>query len=181
MVTTPHNCQSSDRILLTCSVGRVATRICGLHRIRRSRGHAPSGTNLRITAQEAALRESANGKLQRPLAHYQSFERAEVEVGEPALFYETAGRKSAPRRRCPAVVLDFGGTGVAVEVHGQTSKVARFCAGTSKVAQPEDLGDVEWNPASDRSGGVEVWPSPSLGASRVLIRHIRRRRAALAS
>ena len=132
-------------------------------------------------AQEAFLTEIANSKLGRPLARNQDVERTNVMLGDSALSYFVSSRGSAPRRRCPAVVLDFSGTGVAVEVHGQTSKVARFCAGTSKVAQPEDLGDVEWNPASDRSGGVEVWPSPSLGASRVLIRHIRRRRAALAS
>ena len=44
---------------------------------------------LRVRAQEATLREVANGKLRRILARNQTFNCAEVAVGDMVLFYKT--------------------------------------------------------------------------------------------
>ena len=48
-------------------------------------------------------------------------------VADIVLFYKTPNRKSSPRRRGPAKVLEIDETGVAVYFQSQTFKVARFC------------------------------------------------------
>ena len=55
-----------------------------------------------MMAQEAALNEVANSKLRRLLAHNKSFYSTEATAGDSVLFYKTAHRKSAARRRGPA-------------------------------------------------------------------------------
>ena len=62
---------------------------------------------LRMRAQEATLREVANSKLRRILAHNQTFNCAELAVGDVVLFRKTPNRKSSPRRRGPAKVLEI--------------------------------------------------------------------------
>ena len=51
---------------------------------------------LRMRAQEATLREVANSKLRRLLAHNQTFSCAEIDVGDMVLFFKAQSRKSSP-------------------------------------------------------------------------------------
>ena len=53
----------------------------------------------RMMAQEAALKEVANIKLRRLLAHNKSFRCADVRVGGTVLPYRAANGQSAPRRQ----------------------------------------------------------------------------------
>ena len=80
---------------------------------------------LRMMAQEAALKEIANSKLRRLLAFNKTFNCTDVKVGDSVLFYKAPHRKSHPRWRGPAVVLDIDDTGALVKYQTQTFKVAR--------------------------------------------------------
>ena len=80
---------------------------------------------LRMMAQEAALKEVANSKLRRLLAHNKTFNCADIKVGDTALFYKAPHRKSHPRWRGPALILDIDETGVTVKYQTQSFKVAR--------------------------------------------------------
>ena len=64
-------------------------------------------------AQEAALKEIANSKLQGLLAHNQPSECADVRAEGSALLNKMLSRKGPPQRRGPAVVPDANDTGVA--------------------------------------------------------------------
>ena len=82
---------------------------------------------LRIRAQEAALKEIARSKLRRLLACNKIFVCVDVEVGDVALFYQAPHEKSNARRRGPAAILDFGEFGATLKFQSQTLKVARYC------------------------------------------------------
>ena len=57
---------------------------------------------LRMSAQQAALKEIANGTLRRSLAFNNSFDIMDVRVGDQVLFHRAPPRKSSPRWRGPA-------------------------------------------------------------------------------
>ena len=52
-----------------------------------------------MMAQEAALKEVANSKLRRLLAHNKTFNCTDIKVGDTVLFYKAPHRKSHPRWR----------------------------------------------------------------------------------
>ena len=82
---------------------------------------------LRIRAQGAARKEIANSKLRRLLAYNKTFDCVDVKVGDSVLFYKAPQKKSNPRRRGPATILDIDESGVALKFQSQTFKVARYC------------------------------------------------------
>ena len=79
-----------------------------------------------MRAQEATLKEVANSKLRRLLARNKTFNCAEIDVGDMVLFYKAQSRKSAPRWRGPAKVLEIDDSEVTVSFQSQTFKVARY-------------------------------------------------------
>ena len=78
------------------------------------------------SAQEAASEDVASSKLRSLLACNKSFKCTGVQIGDAALFYPAANRKSAPRRRGLATILGVDGTCVTFEPQCQTFKVARY-------------------------------------------------------
>ena len=82
---------------------------------------------LRMKAQEAAMKEIANSKLRRLLAYNKTFECTDIKMGDTVLFYKSPHRKSHPRWRGPAKILDIDETGVTVKFQSQSFKVALFC------------------------------------------------------
>ena len=82
---------------------------------------------LRIRAQEAALKEIANSKLRRLLAYNETFDCVDIKVGDTVLFYKAPHKKSNPRWRGPAAILDIDESGVTLEFQPQFFKVARYC------------------------------------------------------
>ena len=79
-----------------------------------------------MKAQEATLTEIANSNLRRHVAHNKAFNCAEIDDGDMALFFNAQNRKSSPRRRGRAKVLEIGETGVTVSFQSQNFKVARY-------------------------------------------------------
>ena len=75
-------------------------------------------------AQEAAIAGVAYGKLHRLSARNESFSHA---IGESLLSYEPANRKSAPRCRGQAKILEIDETGVTAKFQSQPSKAATYC------------------------------------------------------
>ena len=57
-----------------------------------SKGQFANQWKLRMRAQEATLKEVANSKLRRILAHNQTFNCTEVAVGDTVLLYKTSNR-----------------------------------------------------------------------------------------
>jgi len=51
----------------------------------------------------------------------------DVKVGDTVIFYKAQNRKSSPRRRGPAKVLELDETGAAVYFQSQIFKVAHYC------------------------------------------------------
>ena len=80
---------------------------------------------LRIRAQEAALKEIANSKLRRLLAYNKTFDSVDIKVGDEVLFYKASQKKSNPRWRGPAKILDIDESGVVLKFQSQSFKVAR--------------------------------------------------------
>ena len=66
---------------------------------------------LRMMAREAASKEVANSKLRRLLAYNKSFNCADVKIGDAVLLNKSTNKKSSPRRRGPAKILDIDETG----------------------------------------------------------------------
>ena len=99
-----------------------------------------------MVAHEAALKDVAYSKLRRLLAYSASFNGADVAIGDSALSFKAANRKSAPRWRGPAKILDVDGTGAAAKFRSQTYNVARY--GVRKEVKEKDSGKAEWRPAS---------------------------------
>ena len=53
--------------------------------------------------------------------------RTDVRIGDTVLFYTATNRKSAPRWRGPATILDVDEAGAATKFQFQTFQVARYC------------------------------------------------------
>ena len=81
---------------------------------------------LRIRAQEAALREVANSKLRRRLAYNKTLECVDIKVGDSVLVYKVPRKKSDPRWRGPAAILDIDEPFAVLKFQFQTFKVARY-------------------------------------------------------
>ena len=81
---------------------------------------------LRIRAQEAALKDIANSKLRRLLAYNKTFDSVDIKVGGEVLFYKAPQKKSNPRWRGPAKILDIDESGVVLKFQSQCFKVARY-------------------------------------------------------
>ena len=80
---------------------------------------------LRMRAREASFKENANSKLRRLLAHNETCNCAEIDVGDMAFCYKAQNWMSSLRRRGPAEVLEIDKTGVTVSRQSQNFKVAR--------------------------------------------------------
>ena len=96
-------------------------------------------------AQEAALKEIAGSRLRRFLAFNKSFNCTVSQIGYAVLSYKAHGKKSAPRRRGPALISDIDDTGVTAKFESQVFGVARFCVrkrGEEKDVAEEELGPV---------------------------------------
>ena len=103
---------------------------------------------LRMMAQEAALNEIASSKLRRSLAFNKSCACADVKIGDAILCNKAQRKKSTPRRRGPALILDIDETGVTAKVQSQTLKVARFCV--RKKGEEKDAEDAESHPMREQ-------------------------------
>ena len=79
-------------------------------------------------AKEAAIEEVADSKSRQLLAYEESSNRTDAATGDSVLFYETEIRKTAPRRRGMAKILDTDESGVTVKFRNQTFQVTRYCA-----------------------------------------------------
>ena len=71
------------------------------------------------------------------------------------LFYKTTTRKSAPRRRGPAKILDIDETGVTVKFQSQSFKVARYCV--RKKLEEKDV--LDWDERLGL-GTRSMWDAP---------------------
>ena len=78
-------------------------------------------------AQGAALKEVANRGLRRSLSRNTSLGCTDVQIGGAALFYKAMDRRSTPRWRGTAKILDIDETGVTVKFQPQTLQGARYC------------------------------------------------------
>ena len=103
-----------------------------------------------MMAQEAALKEFANTRLRRLSGFNKSFARADVQIGDTALFFKAQGKRSAPRRRSPALILGIDETGATAKFTSQTLRVARFCA--RKREKEKDVAEAGLHPARVRLG-----------------------------
>ena len=68
-----------------------------------------------MTAQEAARKKVANSKLRRLPAYNTPFDCADIEIGDSALFFRAANRKSEPKWGGPACILGIDETGMAAQ------------------------------------------------------------------
>ena len=82
------------------------------------------------------------------LAFNKSFTCTYLKIGDTELFYKAQSRKSARRRRGPALISDVGDTGATAKFQSQISKVARFCV--RKEGGEKDVEDAELDPAQTR-------------------------------
>ena len=80
-----------------------------------------------MRAQEAALKKVTSSKLRRLLERNKTFNCAEIDVGDMVLFYKAQNKKSLPRRRGPAKVIEMDESGVTASFQSQPFKVARNC------------------------------------------------------
>ena len=94
-----------------------------------------------MTAQEAELEEVANSKLRCPLAYTETFICADFKFGGSVFSHKAPSRKSQPKWRGPAWILDTDETGVAARYRSQTFKVARNCL--RRRQGEEEVGDKE--------------------------------------
>ena len=119
---------------------------------------------LRIRAQEAALKEIAKSKLRRLLARNKTFDCVDIKVGDLALFYKAPQKKSNPRWRSPATASDIDGSGVTLKFQSQIFKVARYCV--RRKVEEKDLpqgpatGDSPLNLGWDMSQPLFAPPAP---------------------
>ena len=100
---------------------------------------------------------AANSKMRRLSVYGKSFNCTDVKMCDLVVFFEAVNRKSAPRRRGPANILDAADVGAAAECQGRTVNVAKFRV--RKKMEEEDVGEVEWNPesgTSDTRGGAPL-------------------------
>ena len=83
-------------------------------------GQSARQWQLRIRAQEAALKEIANSRPRRLLAYNKTFDCVGIKVGDSALCYKAPHKKSNARWTGSATILDIDESGVAL-------KAARYC------------------------------------------------------
>ena len=114
-----------------------------------------------MTAQDAALRKAANGKLRRPLTYSKSSNCADAKIGDAALLKEAVDRRSAPRQRGPARLSDIDDAGATVSAPRQTSEVTGYCGGEEM--GPQDVGEAERDPESGPSHTRDGAPLVHLG------------------
>ena len=95
---------------------------------------------LRMMAQEAALKKVATSKLRRLMARNKAFNCTDIKVGGSVLFYNSPRRKSQPHWRGPAWVLDIDETGAMVKFQTQSFKVARYCVRKQVKANSDGSG-----------------------------------------
>ena len=81
---------------------------------------------LPMVAQAAALKEIASSLPRRLLAFNKSPTCTDVKIGDTVLLYKGRSKKSIPRWRGPALILDIDETGATAELQSRTFKVARF-------------------------------------------------------
>ena len=111
---------------------------------------------LRMMAREAALKEAANIEMGRLLAYNEAFNCTDVKIGDTALFYESTNKKSAPRRRGPAKILNIDDAGATVKFQLRTFKVARYCL--RRQVEERDAEDEELDPFHARMRTVGSAP-----------------------
>ena len=80
---------------------------------------------------------------------------------EVASSYKAPNRKSAPRWRGPAKILDVGDTGATAKFQSPTFKVARYSLRKNVAAYGVEVGD--WNSASGGSDTLDCMPSVASG------------------
>ena len=73
-----------------------------------------------------------------------SFNCTDVKIGDAALFYKGANKKSTSHYRGPAKILDIDETGATVKFQSQTFIVARHCV--RKKVEEKDVGVRNWIP-----------------------------------
>ena len=71
--------------------------------------------------------EIANSKLRRLLERNKTFDYVDIKAGGSVLSYKAPRKKSNPRRRGPATMLDIDESGVVLKFQPQPFKVARYC------------------------------------------------------
>ena len=96
-----------------------------------------------MTARVAALRGIANIGLRWLLANNKSFSRADVRIGDTALFSKGTNKKGAPRRGGSTSISDIDETGVTTKSQTQTFDVARFRAREKVAAKDVEGADVD--------------------------------------
>ena len=77
-----------------------------------------------MMAQEVALKEVANSKRRRLLAHRKAARCAGVKIGHSVRLQKAPNRKSLPKWRGPACILDIYEMGKAVRYLSRTFGVA---------------------------------------------------------
>ena len=113
-------------------------------------GQCVQRRKLRLRAQAATLKEIANSKLRRLLAHNSFFNCPEIDWGDSVMFYKAQSRRSSPRWRGPAKILDIDVAGVTVPFQSRTFKVARYCV--RKRVKETQATDEEWKNSLRRGG-----------------------------
>ena len=111
-------------------------------------------------AQGAASEAVAYSKLRRLSGRKKSLFCAGVKIGDSALFYKAVKGRSAPRWRGPAKIPDIDETGVAAKFQSLTFKVVGYRV--RKGEETQDVGEVDWNPASGKS---DQWDGVPLEAT----------------
>ena len=91
---------------------------------------------LRAMARGALPKEIATNKRRRTLDRNQTFDSADIAIGDSVIFYKQISRKSTPKWRSAAVILDIDETGVTVKFPSQTHKIARFCVRERATSSP---------------------------------------------
>ena len=115
----------------------------------------------RVFSQEDAPTEAADRKLRRPVAHNRSPNSADVTDGDSVHVSKAVNRKSAPRRRGPAAILEIDETGATDKFQTKTFDMAPRCV--RRQVDPKGVSDVSWNPASENAGALDGMPSVSSG------------------
>ena len=109
-----------------------------------------------------AILNDAQWRLNAMLNHgdrNQTFECGDTAVGDSAIFCGQISRKSAPKWRGPAIILDIDETGVTVKFRSQTFKIARYRVRKRAGSPPRtQIGTRDMKakdaPARERRGGA---------------------------
>ena len=79
---------------------------------------------MRVTSQKELLKETGNSKSRRISDCDQTPKSVGVSVGDSAISYERISRKSAPKWRGLAIILDIGEAGATAKFRSQTLTIA---------------------------------------------------------